>query len=161
MQVFRLEHDDAKLNSYILDVLSDANTFRQLSDTPAPEIWARQEIEELPEGCLPENKTYYFCQADSQILGLCILFRDFAYPDFESGTTTISLFLIKEQLQRKNLGSKFYKALEKSLVQDPKTKTLRLGILKNNTAALAFWQKHDYSLLETKKKFYVYKKACV
>ena len=94
----------------------------------------------LPPGKSFEEKFLYGVHRDGRMIGCVDVIR--GYPVREKAV--IGLALIEESMQRQGIGRKTISLTEREIANWPEITTLRIGVLRGNADAMAFWRRMGF-----------------
>ena len=135
-----------KLKNEALNVYLENNYyFSKISDNPLSISNVEEDIEVIPNGVQKNQKNYRLISFNDEILGVVDFLSD--YP--EKDTILIGLFIIKNDKQKKGLGTKIFRYLE-NLFKNKKFFKIRIGVLVDNEIGLSFWKKQNFKEIERK-----------
>jgi len=107
--------------------------------TPSPED-GKEFFSAIAPGKELQDKFVFGIYLNNYMIGCIDLFRRFP----NESTVTLGLLLLSERHQRKGLGAKAYKKLEKTVKGWKNIKKIRIGVLVSNIEVLPFWEKMGY-----------------
>jgi len=123
-------------------VLESVPTYsHRVTGAPAGPADAQSTYSILPEGKGYEDKFVFGVYADEIMVGCADVIR--AYPD--ETTAHLGLFLIAEAHQRRGIGGKAYRQVERFARNWEGCARMRLGVVRTNASVLAFWRHLGYA----------------
>src|SRR5262249_32429932 len=122
-------------------VLEAAPTyFHSVTGMPPGKAEAQSTFTALPPDKTYQDKFVYGFYAGSAMIGCADVIR--GYPTRDKAV--IGLLLLAEAWQRQGLGRAFAALIEQAIADWREITTLRLGVVKTNAGAMAFWRKLGY-----------------
>ena len=122
-------------------VLEAAPTyFRSVTGMPAGKAEAQSTFTALPPDRTYEDKFVWGLYSSEAMIGCADVIR--GYPTRDKAV--IGLLLLAEAWQRQGLGRAFAALIEQGIADWREITTLRLGVVKTNSGAAAFWRKLGY-----------------
>jgi GNAT superfamily N-acetyltransferase len=134
-----LAGDDAILAQVLFEECQDFALL--ITALPAAEDEGQKLFSDLPPGMKPENKTVYGLFKGEKLIGLIDSID--GYP--EGGDWFIGLFMLHPDFRGKGTGRIWLKAYE-SFARAGGAKSIRLGVVEQNTGGRCFWEKNGYIL---------------
>ncbi|WP_293931570.1 GNAT family N-acetyltransferase [Iodobacter sp.] len=121
-------------------LLESAPAYSLLVEGYLPQATAAIEaMQALPPDSSPDNKFVFGFYLNERLIGCADLCRH--YP--ETGIAYLGLLLFDELFQGQGFGSIAMQQL-KSIAQSWQCQRIRIAVIANNTAALAFWQRQGF-----------------
>jgi len=115
--------------------------FQAVTGMPPGGAEAQSTFTALPPDKTYEDKFVWGLYSSDAMIGCADVIR--GYPVREKAVT--GLLLLAEAWQRQGLGRAFGALIEQRIAAWPEITTLRVGVVKTNTGALAFWRKLGYA----------------
>ena len=97
---------------------------------------AQRLLAELPSAYAMEDKYFYAILHAGTVIGCADLLKGWKGPQ----QSMLGLLLIEEPWQGRGVGSSVFQQLEKIVADWPGMRSIRLGVVRNNLAGLAFWR---------------------
>ncbi len=119
--------------------------FSKISDASQNISNIEEDIETIPDGVHKNQKNYKLISFNDEILGVVDYLTH--YP--EKNTVLIGLLIIKNNRQKKGIGTKIFRYLENSFKNKNFLK-IRIGVLVDNQIGLSFWKKQNFKEIERK-----------
>ena len=114
--------------------------FQRVTGLPPGQAEAQSTFTALPPGKTYDDKFVWGLYSAEAMIGCADVVRGYPIP----AKTVIGLLLLAEEWQRRGLGRAFAILLEQAISAWPEVSTLRIGVVKTNPGALAFWRKLGY-----------------
>jgi GNAT superfamily N-acetyltransferase len=129
----------------VFDLFSRCAEFFLLQDGEPPTIWDAEELfTDVPASKQPEDQHIFGVWRQGRLDALAALLTD--YP--EPGDWYLGLLLVDPGLRQCGLGRQIYEWLDQ-WAADRGARRMRLGVLRDNGAALAFWHALGFRTLRT------------
>lgn len=133
--------------SEVQRVLEEApDYFRRISGNLPTLEDAKEVFTALAPGKTYEDKFVFGVYLDNNMIGFADIVL--GYPD--ESTAMIGLLLLSEKHQKKGLGARAYRKLEKIIHECKKRSKIQIGVLVSNNIVLPFWEKMGFT--ETDRK---------
>jgi len=108
---------------------------------PVDPLEAARTFEELPLGVDPSAKTVFGIYADDELVGIVELVVGLPAPT----TALLGLLLVAGTHRRRGVGSQAVRAVEGLVLSWGRCDRIRVGVVRTNAQALAFWEAVGYS----------------
>lgn len=112
-----------------------------IQGAPFSALEAARTFEELPPGVDPSAKTVFGIYLDDELAGVVDLVDGFPVPT----TAMLGLLLIAGTHHRRGLGTRAARAVEGLVSSWGTCDRIRVGVVRTNAPALAFWEAVGYS----------------
>ncbi|MEP7181341.1 MAG: GNAT family N-acetyltransferase [Betaproteobacteria bacterium] len=114
--------------------------FETVTGGPPGPTEAHSVVTDLPPGRTYDDKVVFGLYDGERMIGCADVVRGWNAPD----KAIIGLLLVAEDRQRRGFGRAFAALVEQAIAHWPEIATVRIGVIRTNAGALAFWRKQGY-----------------
>jgi len=112
-----------------------------IQGAPVDPLEATRTFTELPPGVDSSAKTVFGIYSDDELVGVIDLIGGFPVPT----TAILGLLLVTVMHRRRGIGARAVRAMEDLILSWGTCDRIRIGVVRANAQALAFWEAVGYS----------------